>query len=250
MSVFSKLREDIDSVIDRDPAAGSRLAVFFLYPSVHVMLAYRAAHWFWRYGFRFVARFIMQVARWLTGIEIHPAAQIGSRFFIDHGMGVVIGETAEIGDDVTFYHDVTLGGVMPSVNSAGQRCTKRHPTIGDHVIVGAGAQILGAITVGRCARVGANSVVIKDVPENVTVLGIPARQMSSKQRESEPTFRAYGAGLEHSVDSRELVIEGLLDEVQSLRSRVNALESEKNEQTPDITQAEASQSDTPKGKSC
>ena len=226
MGVLSKFTEDLDSVIARDPAAGGRLSVVLLYPSVHVMLVYRLAHPLWRGGFRVLSRFMMQIARWLTGIEIHPAARIGRRFFIDHGMGVVIGETASIGDDVTFYHGVTMGGVLPSVDSDSQRQVKRHPTIGNDVIVGAGAQILGPITIGNCARIGANSVVVKDVAENVTVTGIPAREVASRKPKEKPAFRAYGTAEENSVDSRELAIQGLLDEVQSLRSRLNALEEE------------------------
>jgi serine O-acetyltransferase len=216
--------EELDSVIARDPAAGGRLGVAFLYPSVHVMIAYRLSHRMWKFGLRFPARFIMQVMRMITGIEIHPAAKIGRRFFIDHGMGVVIGETSIIGDDVTFYHGVTMGGVLPSVDSDSQRKVKRHPTIGNDVIVGAGAQILGPITVGNCARVGANSVVVRDVAEKVTVTGIPARPVSSGKPEEVPVFKAYGTPTDDTLDSRDRAIAGLLDEVQTLRSRLNAIE--------------------------
>lgn len=252
MAFFARIAEELDSVIARDPAAGGRLSVLLLYPSVHVMLAHRLAHRLWRLGFKVTARFIMQTARWLTGIEIHPAARIGRRFFIDHGMGVVIGETAEIGNDVTFYHGVTLGGVLPSVDTDSQRMVKRHPTIADDVIIGAGAQVLGPITVGRCARVGANSVVVKNVAEAVTVTGIPARQVSSKAPEKEPTFRAYGTAAENSIDSRELAIQGLLDEVQSLRSRLNALEAGEKESTEAKPLATASRArkQGSTGKSC
>jgi len=222
--MLRRLCEELDSVIARDPAAGGRLSVLLLYPSVHVLLAYRLANRLWKWRMRTMARLLMQVARWLTGIEIHPGATIGRRFFIDHGMGVVIGETAEIGNDVTFYHGVTLGGVLPSVDTDSQRCAKRHPTISDDVIIGAGAQVLGPITVGRCARIGANSVVVKDVADSVTVTGIPARPVASKKPEKTPTFRAYGTAAESSVDTRELAIQGLLNEVQSLRSRLNVLE--------------------------
>ena len=154
--MFANLRRDLNAILERDPAASNRLAVVFLYPSFQVMLAYRLAHHIWNFGLKFIARLIMQLARLLTGIEIHPAAKIGAGFFVDHGMGTVIGETAEIGRDVTLYHDVTLGGVMPAVDSDKQRASKRHPTLGDYVIVGAGAQILGPITVHKCARVGGN----------------------------------------------------------------------------------------------
>ncbi|MGU9961450.1 MAG: serine O-acetyltransferase [Candidatus Puniceispirillales bacterium WSBS_2018_MAG_OTU23] len=228
--MFKKLFDELDAVIARDPAAGGRLGVFFLYPSVHVMLAYRLAHWLWRQQFRFIARFIMQLARWLTGIEIHPAATIGRRFFIDHGMGVVIGETSKIGDDVTLYHGVTMGGVMPSVDSENQRQVKRHPTIGDHVIIGAGAQILGAITIGRCARVGANSVVVKDVAVGVTVTGIPARAAVAKEPISDapmtniPVFNAYGTPMVVAVDARDHAISGLRNEVEKLRTRLSYVE--------------------------
>ena len=176
--MFANLRRDLNAIMERDPAASNRLAATFLYPSFQVMLAYRLSHILWQMRLRFIARLIMQIARVLTGIEIHPAAKIGPGFFVDHGMGTVVGETAEIGRDVTLYHDVTLGGVMPAVDSDKQREAKRHPTLGDYVIVGAGAQILGPITVHRCARVGGNSVVTKDVPEAATVVGVPARQMS------------------------------------------------------------------------
>lgn len=228
---------ELDAVIARDPAAGSKLGVLFLYPSVHVMIAYRLSNKLWRMGAKFSARFIMQLARWFTGIEIHPGAQIGRRFFIDHGMGVVIGETAVIGNDVTFYHGVTMGGVLPSVDSDSQRCVKRHPTIGDDVIVGAGAQVLGPITVGKCARVGANSVVVKDVANGITVTGIPARPVSAKKPGENPIFSAYGTPTDGSIDARDKAIAGLLDEVQSLRSRLNAIEAE-DESSPDAQQGE------------
>jgi serine O-acetyltransferase len=232
MDMIKSFIEELDSVILRDPAAGGRLGVLFLYPSVHVMIAYRLAHRLWKTGLRFPARLIMQLMRWFTGIEIHPAARIGRRFFIDHGMGVVIGETSEIGDDVTFYHGITMGGVMPSVDSNSQRSTKRHPTIGDNVIIGAGAQVLGPITVGRCARIGANSVVVKDVADGVTVTGIPARPVSAGKPKPDdtPVFKAYGTPTDDISDARDRAIAGLLDEVQSLRSRLNAIEEGDNEE--------------------
>ena len=231
--MFKRFLEDLDSVIARDPAAVGRLGVLFLYPSVHVMLAYRLSHRLWGMGIKFPARFIMQLARWFTGIEIHPGAKIGRRFFIDHGMGVVIGETAEIGNDVTFYHGVTLGGLLPSVDSDSQRQVKRHPTIGDDVIVGAGAQILGPITVNKCARVGANSVVVKDVAVGITVTGIPARAVAAKKPHAAPVFNAYGTPTDQTSDARDRAITGLLDEVQSLRSRLNALEGQPDANTTD-----------------
>ncbi len=224
--MIRNLQRDLNAIIERDPATSNRFSVVFLYPSFQVMLAYRLSHHIWSFGLKFIARFIMQIARVLTGIEIHPAAKIGPGFFIDHGMGTVIGETAEIGSDVTLYHDVTLGGVMPAIDSDKQRASKRHPTLGDFVIVGAGAQILGPITVHRCARIGGNSVVTKDVPEGATVVGIPARQMTKTRVPSEPvfSFSPYAVPNDLESDPRERTIAALVDEVQSQRARLSDLE--------------------------
>jgi serine O-acetyltransferase len=164
--VFKALREDIASAFDRDPAARSTWEVLTCYPGLHAVWFYRLGHWFWGHHLPWLGRFITHIARWLTGIEIHPGATIGRRFFIDHGMGVVVGETAEIGDDVTLYHGVTLGGTT-------WKKTKRHPTLEDGVIIGAGAKVLGPIVIGAHSRVGSNSVVLKDVPPHSTVIGIP-----------------------------------------------------------------------------
>ena len=224
--MFAKLKRDLDAIIARDPAAGGRLSAMFLYPSFQVMFAYRIANPLWRLKLRFLARFIMQVARWFTGIEIHPGARIGCGFFVDHGSGVVVGETSVIGGNVTLYQGVTLGGVMPAVDSAQQRTHKRHPTLEDDVIIGSGAQVLGDITVKRGARVGGNSVVTKDVPAGVTVVGVPARQLASHTRPSpdERGFAAYGVADCQEVDPQDRTMAGLLNEVQSLRARVNVLE--------------------------
>lgn len=162
------MQEDIHSVFDRDPAARSTLEVLFAYPGLHALWGYRAAHWLWRHRLKFLGRFLSHVVRFLTGIEIHPGARIGEKLFIDHGMGVVIGETAEIGSHVTLYHGVTLGGVNLEKG-------KRHPTIGDNVVIGAGAKVLGAITVDEGSRIGANAVVVKDVPANSVVVGVPGQ---------------------------------------------------------------------------
>ena len=224
--MYANLRRDLSAIMERDPAASNRLAAIFLYPSFQVMVAYRISHGLWQIGLYFLARLIMQVARVLTGIEIHPAAKIGPGFFVDHGMGTVIGQTAEIGRDVTLYHDVTLGGVMPAIDSQKQRDAKRHPTLGDYVIVGAGAQILGPITISRCARVGGNSVVTKDVPEGATVVGVPARQMHNT--DAKPTdassFMAYAVQSGLDFDPRERTIRALVDEVQSQRILLTDLE--------------------------
>lgn len=166
--MLNAIRQDLQAVFDRDPAATSRFEVLLTYAGFHALLAYRISHWLKVYRVPFIPRAISQLARWLTGIEIHPAAQIGTGFFIDHGMGVVIGETAEIGDYVTLFQGVTLGGT-------GKERGKRHPTLGNHVVVGAGAKILGGIKIGDNVKIGANSVVLKSVPPNSTVIGVPAR---------------------------------------------------------------------------
>jgi serine O-acetyltransferase len=166
--MFTKIRQDLQAVFDRDPAATSKLEVILTYAGFHALLAYRLAHWLKRRQVPFLPRAVSQAARWLTGIEIHPSALIGTGFFIDHGMGVVIGETAEIGDHVTLFQGVTLGGT-------GKERGKRHPTLGNHVVVGAGAKILGGIRIGDNVKIGANSVVLKSVPSNSTVIGVPAR---------------------------------------------------------------------------
>ena len=164
--MFASMREDIAAVKDRDPAARSSLEIVALYSGLHALWGYRFHHWLWIHGWRFPARALSQLARLITGIEIHPGAQIGRRFFIDHGMGVVIGETTIVGDDVTLYQGVTLGGT-------GKQSGKRHPTIGDNVVIGAGAKVLGNITVGENCRIGSGSVVLRDVPGNSTVVGVP-----------------------------------------------------------------------------
>ncbi len=166
--MLKSIHQDLQAVFDRDPAATSKLEVFLTYSGFHSLLAYRLAHWLKKAGIPLLPRAISQLARWLTGIEIHPSARIGTGFFIDHGMGVVVGETAEIGDHVTLFQGVTLGGT-------GKERGKRHPTLGNHVVVGAGAKILGGITIGDNVKVGANSVVLKSVPANSTVIGVPGR---------------------------------------------------------------------------
>ncbi len=226
MMIFKNFLNEIDSIIERDPAAGSRLGVIFLYPTFHVMLFYKIGNIFWRYNFKFFARLIMYFARIFTGIEIHPAAKIGRKFFMDHGLGIVIGETTEIGDNVTIYQGVTLGGILPSIESDAQRNQKRHPTIGNNVIIGSGAQILGAIKVGDNARIGANSVVSKHVKQNVTVAGVPAREfVRSKKKES---FKAYGMSA-NDADPREKIIINLINKVENLEKQIKTLDKgEKN----------------------
>lgn len=176
MAVFRTLYEDIKTVLDRDPAARNSLEVFFCYSGFHALTMHRVSHWLWRHKLKSLARFNAMLARFFTGVEIHPAAKIGRRFFIDHGMGVVIGETAEIGDDVTIYHGVTLGGVS-------LKKEKRHPTIGNNVIIGAGAKVLGPFKVGDRVRIGANSVVLHEVPDDATVVGVPGRITGDSKRQ-------------------------------------------------------------------
>ncbi|SMF73628.1 serine O-acetyltransferase [Candidatus Pelagibacter sp. HIMB1321] len=184
-----KLMNDfLQSIIDRDPAAKSKLSLILTYPGVKAVFFHRIANFFAKAKFNLIARIISQFSRFLTGIEIHPNANIGKNLFIDHGMGVVIGETSDIGDNVTIYHMVTLGGIAPSINSNNQRNVKRHPTIQDEVVIGSGAQVLGPVTVGRCAKIGANAVITKDVPEKAVMVGIPAKNVGLADSE----FKPYG----------------------------------------------------------
>ena len=185
------MNEFLESIIKRDPAAKSKLSIILTYPGAKAVFFHKIANFFAIAKFHLVARIISQFSRFLTGIEIHPKANIGKNLFIDHGMGVVIGETSEIGDNVTIYHMATLGGISPSVNSNEQRNIKRHPTLKDNVVVGSGAQILGPVTVGKNAKIGANAVVTKDVPENAVMVGIPAKNVGETSG-SDEDFKPYG----------------------------------------------------------
>lgn len=206
--MFERMREDIKSVFERDPAARSVLEVICCYPGLHAVWLHRIAHCFWLHGMFFVGRLVSHLARFLTGIEIHPGATIGRRFFIDHGMGVVIGETAEIGDNVTIYHGVTLGGVS-------LERTKRHPTVEDNVVIGSGAKVLGPFTVGKGSRIGSNSVVIKEVPPNSTVVGVPGRVVMAAEKPAEK------ADLEHGKlpDPEAKAIACLFDQIRELERK-------------------------------
>ena len=183
------MNEFLESIIKRDPAAKSKLSIILTYPGAKAVFFHKIANFFAIAKFHLVARIISQFSRFLTGIEIHPKANIGKNLFIDHGMGVVIGETSEIGNNVTIYHAVTLGGSSPSIDSERQRHEKRHPTIGDDVVIGSGAQIIGPIKVGNNSRIAANAVVVKDVPDNATMVGIPAKAV---KLENKGSFRPYG----------------------------------------------------------
>jgi len=185
------MNEYLESIIKRDPAAKSKLSVILTYPGVKAVFFHGIANFFSIAKFDLIARMISQLSRFLTGIEIHPKAKIGKNLFIDHGMGVVIGETSEIGDNVTIYHMVTLGGISPSINSDDQRNIKRHPTLMDNVVVGSGAQILGPVVVGKNAKIGANAVVTKDVQENSVMVGIPAKNVGKSSPDDE-AFKPYG----------------------------------------------------------
>ena len=207
------LRETIRTYRDRDPAARSDVEVLFCYPGVHAVMWHRLSHALWRKKLYFLGRFSSHIARWLTGIEIHPAAKLGRRLVIDHGMGVVIGETAEIGDDCYFYHQVTLGVARTSSG-------KRHPTVGNNVIIGAGAKVLGPITVGDNARVGSNAVVVDSVPADTTVVGVPARPVERKLPRPAPEFDPYGMPCDDSLDPLLRDLEGLRVALADLEARV------------------------------
>ena len=229
--MFERIKEEISVVFERDPAARSTWEVVTCYPGFHALLLHRLSHGLWTRGFKWLARWIAHWARWFTGIEIHPGVRIGRRFFIDHGMGVVIGETAEIGDDCTLYHGVTLGGTTWNKG-------KRHPTLKNGVVIGAGAKVLGPITIGEHAKIGSNAVVVKDVPDNATAIGIPARLVESHETDgrfaaygmvrdaNDPVAKAMHALIDHSVDTDKR-IDQILAELQRLGLRIEGAETEK-----------------------
>ena len=218
--MFSRLRSDIQCILDRDPAARSTWEVLTCYPGLHALVLHRRAHWFWLRGFKWLGRFVSHVARWLTGIEIHPGAKIGERVFFDHAMGVVVGETAEIGDGCTIYQGVTLGGTSL------YKGTKRHPTLGKDVVVSAGAKVLGGFEVGDGAKIGSNAVVIKPVPPGATAVGIPARIIASREGTSadatpERKFSAYG--ITQDDDPLSQALHGLIDSAKGQEHQIALL---------------------------
>lgn len=250
--MFKTFREDVRSVFHRDPAARNSFEVMTQYPGLHALLFHRLAHRLWRWRFKWLARFISNLARWLTGIEIHPGAIIGRRFFIDHGMGVVIGETAEIGDDVTIYHGVTLGGTS-------WKNGKRHPTVENEVVIGAGAKVLGPFVVGRGARIGSNAVVTKAVPPGATVVGVPGRVIKTPEQHTDSPdsvpladglhkdhFDAYAVSNmpDPTIESMRV----LLQHVQTMEQRMNQMcdalqkldHNFKNAQFPELTEQDLS----------
>jgi serine O-acetyltransferase len=230
--MLQSLKDDINAVVERDPAARSAFEVLVCYPGVHAILMHRVAHQIWLRGWVTSSRWLSQVARWLTGIEIHPGATIGKRLLIDHGMGVVIGETAEIGDNVTLYQQVTLGGVSLDAR-------KRHPTIEDDVVIGAGAAVLGPFTVGKGARIGANAVVLKEVEPGTTVVGVPARPTGPQEvsEDQQVCFPAYGTLPGASVDPVARSLDRLQGELDRLNAKVAHLETRGSaiESGPEIT---------------
>ena len=224
--IFNTLREDIDAFKARDPAARSEMEIMLCYPGYHALVVHRLSHRLWKMKLRTLARFLSYLGRIVTAIEIHPAAVIGRRFVIDHGTGIVIGETTTIGDDVTLYHSVTLGGISPSVDSDKQVGQKRHPTVMDGAIIGSGAAVLGPITIGEEARVGANSVVTKDVPASVTAVGIPAQVVMPRDKRKAKEFQPYGTPADDCPDPVLQSIESLRGQVTTLRERVEELEEQ------------------------
>ena len=219
--MFARLRSDIQCILERDPAARSGFEVLTCYPGLHALVLHRRAHWCWTHGLQWLGRFISHLSRMLTGIEIHPGARIGERVFIDHGMGVVIGETAEVGDGCTIYHGVTLGGTSL------YKGTKRHPTLGRNVVVSAGAKVLGGFEVGDNAKIGSNAVVIKPVPAGATAVGIPARIIPSKTgvsadvSKTQPQFNAYG--ITQDDDPLSQAMRGLIDNAASQEHQIALL---------------------------
>ena len=221
--LFKNLRDEIDATLARDPAARSRLEVVLCYPGFQVLLFHRMGHWLWQHGWHLAGRFVSHLGRILTAMDIHPGARIGRRLFIDHGIGVVVGETAEIGDDCTIYQGVTLGGTRPTADQAGH---KRHPTIGNNVLISSNAQVLGPFKVGDGATIGAATVVLKEVPPGAIMVGNPARQIVRRAPgEPRPAFAPYGVSGDDIPDPVARALGGLLDEIATLRARLTELES-------------------------
>lgn len=238
--MFARLKEEVSVVFDRDPAARSVFEVVTTYPGFHAIVIHRLSHRLWGMGLKWLARFVSHISRWLTGIEIHPGATIGRRFFIDHGMGVVIGETAEIGDDCTLYHGVTLGGT--SWNKG-----KRHPTLMPGVVVGAGAKILGPITIGREAKIGSNAVVVKDVPDGATAIGIPARILDEQSKALDDQakkmgFSAYAISADMN-DPMVKAVHGLIDHTAHIDQKLNEVMAQLEQMGVKLSESQKSRDD-------
>ncbi len=239
--IFKNLARQISVILEHDPAARSRLEVVFCYPGFHAVFFYYLSHFAWRHGLKLLGRFVSHIGRVATGIEIHPAAKIGKGLFIDHGMGVVIGATAEIGDDVTLYQGVTLGGTSL------ERGIKRHPTLGNGVIVGAGAKVLGPVIVGTNARIGSNAVVVKDVAPGTTVVGIPAKEVGKTRQGKTPNFMAYGT-TDSLPDPVARALDQLAEEVNQLRERTQNLEASHNVRNESATPKSGAAAENEGGK--
>lgn len=224
-SNFKQILQDLDTIVAKDPATTGRWEAFLCSPGYHGILFYRLSHRLWQKGWRLSARLLSQFGRLLTGVEIHPGAQIGKNFFIDHGMGVVIGETTEIGDNVTMYHDITLGGTTV-FDKNGKVTAKRHPTIGNNVIIGSGAQVLGPIKIGNNAKIGSNAIVVKEVPANTTVIGMAAHKVQELSRKEAQKFCAYGIDASHP-DPMEERFEKLCRELENVKKELAELKKEK-----------------------
>ncbi len=251
--MFKKLKEDVKAFMDRDPSAHSAMEIVLCYPGYHAIVIYRFSHWVWENDFRVLARFISHIAKILTGVEIHPGATIGKRLVIDHGTGLVVGETSIIGDDVTLYHDVTLGGIAPSINSDSQVGQKRHPTLENGAVIGSGAAVLGPIMIGEGAKVGANAVVTKAVPAGMTAVGVPAKIVMPKGKSKSKEFVAYGTLADgpdpvvQTLDAMRLEMRAMVDRVQDLEQQLGV----KDKNTPKETKVSAPKkpkSNSPKRK--
>lgn len=231
-NLFTLIFTDLKAAKSRDPAARNYFEIFFTYPGFHAILFHRFSNLLWRWGFKFFARFLSNFIRLLTSIEIHPAATVGHSFFIDHGAGLVIGETSTIGNNVTMYQQTTLGGLSPSIDSSLQRNTKRHPTLKNNVIVGSGAQVLGPVVIGENSRIGANAVVLNDVPSDMTFVGIPARKIQSDYKKDVELFEAYGITKGKIDDPNKKSINALFKEIHILNEKIlelqNSIQNQKN----------------------
>jgi len=244
--VFERTKEELNVYLERDPAARSYLEIIFCYPGLHAVVLHRAAHWLWKNHLKWLGRFLSHISRFLTGIEIHPGAQLGRRIFIDHGMGIVIGGTSEIHDDVSIYQGVTLGGTTQSFKG------KRHPTLERGVIVGAGAKVLGPFTVGEYSKIGSNAVVVKEVPPNCTVVGIPGKTVEQLAEEKDKGFSAY-AHDEGSIDqlSQEMpeqvraAHEKLTGQIRALEKEIESLKGELDESWNPAALASATRKEKP-----
>ena len=223
--MFRQIKEDVEIALEKDPAARNFLEVLVCYPGVHALLVYRISHWLWNHNFKFLGRIQSYFARWLTGVEIHPAAKIGRRFFVDHGMGVVIGETSEIGDNVFIYHGVTLGGLSTKRG-------KRHPTVGNNVVIGAGAQVLGPTKIGDYTKIGSGSVVLQHVPEYSTVIGVPGRVVFSGTSPAEDDDNPEGSFPDPVARAIECMLDRLPQMEREIRSLREALGQRENHEKP------------------